>query len=80
MESDGRKKRGLISAFKRVVMKYHGCLLKKIIDPDVDGGSYWEIWKRGFIDTENWYKVTNAWTLSNAKEFVDSGFDYNVLA
>ena len=60
-------------------MKYHSCLIKKIIDHDVDGGCYYEIWKRGYIDTENWYKVTNAWTLDNAKEFIDSGFNYNVL-
>ncbi len=64
---------------ERINMKYHGCLIKKIIDYDVDGGCYYEIYKRGYIDTENWYKVTNAWTLDNAKEFIDSGFNYNVL-
>lgn len=45
-------------------MKYKGYLLKKIKDENVDGGSYYEIWKDG-------KKITEAWTLSNAKEFID---------
>ena len=58
-------------------MKYHGHELRKVIDHEVYGGSYYDIFKDG-------KKITNAWTLSNAKEFVDSfdGNDYhwNVLA
>lgn len=53
-------------------MKYKGYLFKKIKDEDVDGGSYYEIWKDG-------KKITAAWTLSNAKEFIDGGEDWNVL-
>lgn len=57
-------------------MKYHGHELKKIIDYDVDGGSYYEIYKDGKY-------ITSAWFLNNAKEFIDSfdGKDYhwNVL-
>ena len=53
-------------------MKYHGHELVKVIDCDVDGGSYYDIFK----DNK---KITSAWTLSNAKEFVDSfdGKDYH---
>lgn len=58
-------------------MKYKKHELKKVIDNDVDGGFYYDIYKDG-------KKITCAWTLSNAKEFVDSfdGKDYhwNVLA
>lgn len=53
-------------------MKYHGYELKKIKDEYVDGGSYYEIYKDG-----KW--IVNAWSLSNAKEFIDSGENYNVL-
>lgn len=57
-------------------MKYHGHELKKVLDSDVYGNSYYEIYKDG-----KW--ITNAWTFSNAKEFIDSwdGKDYhwNVL-
>ena len=53
-------------------MKYHKCELKKVIDSDVEGGFYYEIYKDGKY-------IINAWTLSNAKEFIDSGFNYNVL-
>lgn len=58
-------------------MKYHKHILKKIKDDDVIGGSYYEIYLNN-----KW--ITNAWTLDNAKEFVDSfdGTDYhwNILA
>ena len=57
-------------------MLYHKHMLVKKLDPEVIGGSYYEIY-RGEL------KICNAWTLSNAKEFVDSfdGKDYhwNVL-
>lgn len=53
-------------------MKYHGYTLKKIKDPDVEGGCYYEIYKNGNY-------ITAAWTLSNAKEFIDSGENWNVL-
>ena len=53
-------------------MKYHKHVLQKVIDHDVDGGSYYDIFKDG-------KKITSAWIISNAKEFVDSfdGNDYN---
>lgn len=57
-------------------MKYHGHVFKKVYDADVDGGHYFEIYK-------NDKYIVSAWTLDNAKEFVDSfdGKDYhwNVL-
>lgn len=53
-------------------MKYHNYILKKVIDSEVDGGKYYEIYKDGV-------KITNTWTFENAKEFIDSGCDYNVL-
>ena len=53
-------------------MKYHNYELKKIKDAEVDGGSYYEIYKNG-------KRITVAWTLSNAKEFIDSGENPNVL-
>ena len=46
-------------------MKYHGHTLTKVMDNDIEGGSYYIIYK-------NNNKITCAWTLSNAKEFVDS--------
>ena len=55
-------------------MKYHGYQLIKIKDADVDGGFYYEIHR----STGEF--ITTAWTLSNAKEFIDSGLNYNVLA
>ena len=51
------------------MMKYHKHELKKVVDVEVDGGSYYDIYKDG-------KKVTCAWTLGNAKEFVDT-FDGN---
>ena len=53
-------------------MKYHKHILKKIKDDDVIGGSYYEIYLNN-----KW--ITNAWTLDNAKEFIDSfdGTDYH---
>jgi len=58
-------------------MKYHNHILKRIIDGDVDGESYYEIYKDG-------KKITESWTLSNAKEFIDSfdgeNYHWNVLA
>jgi len=58
-------------------MKYHKHELKKIIDYDVDGGSYYKIYRDGIY-------ITCAWTLSNAKEFVDTfdgeTYNFNVLA
>lgn len=57
-------------------MKYHNHELIKIYDSYVDGGFYYRIFK------DNKY-ITVAWTLSNAKEFVDSfngiTYNYNVL-
>lgn len=52
-------------------MKYHKHILKKIKD-DVIGCIYYEIYLN-----DKW--ITNAWTLDNAKEFVDSfdGTDYH---
>ena len=54
-------------------MKYHKHILVKVYDSDVDGGHYFEIYN------EQGKYITNAWTLSNAKEFVDSfdGKKYN---
>lgn len=53
-------------------MKYHNHLLKKVMEADVEGGHYFDIYKDGKF-------VTSAWTLSNAKEFIDSynGITYN---
>lgn len=59
-------------------MKYHGFYLKKIIDSDVIGGSYYEIYQPQPNGTFKF--ITTAWTLSNAKEFIDSGLNYGVLA
>ena len=57
-------------------MIYHGHILKKIKDNDVIGGHYYEIYKDG-----KW--IVNAWTLSNAKEFIDSydgkNYEWNIL-
>ena len=57
-------------------MKYHGHELRRILDNDVEGGSYYDIYKNGI-------KITSAWTLSNAKEFIDSfdgsNYQWNVL-
>lgn len=47
------------------MLRYHGHTLKKIIDVDVDGGSYYKIYKDGRY-------ITSAWTLNNAKEFINS--------
>lgn len=54
-------------------MKYHGHVLIKFLDSDVEGGSYYKI-----FNSVGKY-ITSAWTLSNAKEFVDSydGKDYS---
>lgn len=57
-------------------MKYHGHILKKIKDNDVIGGQYFEIYK-------NDKYITSAWTLNNAKEFIDSfdgkNYKWNIL-
>ena len=57
-------------------MKYHNHLIKKVIDGDVDGGCYYEIFK-------NNKKITTAWTLSNAKEFINTfngnEYQWNIL-
>ena len=57
-------------------MKYHKYEIIKIRDESLgdDGGSpfYYRIMKDGKF-------VTNAFTLSNAKEFIDCGEDWNVL-
>ena len=58
-------------------MKYKGHELVKIKDGDVEGGFYYCIYKNNKL-------LTTAWTLSNAKEFIDSyndktGYNYNVL-
>lgn len=53
-------------------MKYHGCELIKVIDKEIEGGKYYKIYKNGKY-------ITDAWTLSNAKEFIDSGFNINYL-
>ena len=59
-------------------MKYHKHTLLKVYDSDVDDGHYFEIYN------EQGKYITSAWTLSNAKEFVDSfdgkTYNYNVLA
>jgi len=59
-------------------MIYKGHKLVKIKDTDVIGGHYFKIYKNDVF-------ITSAWTLSNAKEFIDSfkentGYNYNVLA
>lgn len=46
-------------------MKYHNHQIKKVTDGDVDGGCYYEIYRDG-------QRITSAWSLSNAKEFIDS--------
>ena len=57
-------------------MKYHGHELIKIEDSNIDGGFYYQILKDGKY-------IIEAWTLSNAKEFVDTfdgiKYNYNVL-
>lgn len=57
-------------------MKYHNHELIKVIDEDIDGGKYYKIYRRGEF-------IAIAWTLSNAKEFVDTfdgeKYSYNVL-
>ena len=53
-------------------MKYKGYELRKIKDAEIEGGHYYEIYK------DNKY-IVDAWTLSNAKEFIDNGLNYNVL-
>ena len=59
-------------------MKYHNHYLTKVIDKDVIGGHYYNIYNK------NGLLITSAWTLSNAKEFVDSFngkvYNWNVLA
>lgn len=54
-------------------MKYHNHTFVKVYEADVEGGHYFEIY-----NPEGKY-ITCAWTLSNAKEFVDSfnGVTYN---
>ena len=56
-------------------MKYHKHIIEKVIDSDVDGGCYWNIHQTIPVLKH----ITYAWTLSNAKEFIDSfdGKDYN---
>lgn len=57
-------------------MKYKNHDLIKVYESDVDGGFYYEIRKNDKF-------ITTAWTLSNAKEFVDSfdgvNYRWNVL-
>ena len=57
-------------------MKYHKHEVVKVIDYDVDGGCYYDIFKDG-------KKITSAWTLSNAKEFINSFdgkyYNWNIL-
>ena len=57
-------------------MKYHEHEILVVYDSEVDGGKFYNIYKNG-----KW--ITNAWTLSNAKEFIDTfdgeKYNYNVL-
>ena len=57
-------------------MKYHKHDLKKVYEAEVDGGHYFEIYKDG-------EHITNAWTLRNAKEFIDTfdgdGYKWSIL-
>lgn len=50
-------------------MKYHGFILKKIYDNEVDGGFYYEI-----FDKEG-HKINIAWCLDSAKDYIDSGLN-----
>lgn len=58
-------------------MKYHKHILKKFYadlgEEDEKKNCYWEIYHDGEY-------ITNALTLDNAKEFIDSGHDMNVLS
>ena len=66
------------SSCKRIARpyKYKGHLCEKIIDEEVIGNSYYKITRDGNF-------ITVAWTLSNAKEFIDTfdgkTYNYNVL-
>ena len=46
-------------------MKYHKHELRVVYESEVEGGKYYDIYKDG-------KHLTCAWTLSNAKEFIDS--------
>lgn len=86
-------------------MKYHGHIITKVIDSDVNGGCYYSIYRliplinpiripNRKVDKIHYsfsklneiamkLHVTDAWTLSNAKEFIDTfdgeKYNYNVL-
>lgn len=66
----------IIRYMKGKKMKYHKHILKKVYEDlgeeDERLNCYWEIYHDGKF-------ITNALTLDNAKEFVDSGHDMNVL-
>lgn len=47
-------------------MKYHGFEIRKVVDSEVDGGKYYEVYRDGKL-------IATAWTFRNAKEFIDSG-------
>lgn len=57
-------------------MKYHNHIIKKVIDNDVDSGRYYDIYKNNNF-------VTSAWSIQNAKEFIDTfdngNYNWNVL-
>ena len=57
-------------------MKYHGCEIKKVKD---DLGENTERLNCSYEIYKDGKKIQTALTLSNAKEFIDSGFDINVL-
>ena len=88
-------------------MKYHNHYLKKVIDVDVIGGHYYEVYRLEKCQFKVWgastdeldkrrfhidshgnvflkIHITDAWSLSNAKEFVNTfngvDYNYNVLA
>lgn len=60
-------------------MKYKNHLIVIINDCDIDGGKYYQIYRGKLY-------ITCAWTLSNAKEFINTynpttqTYCYNVLA
>lgn len=57
-------------------MKYHKHEIIKYYDEDIEGGCMYRI-------SRNQEFITYAWTLENAKEFIDTfdgiNYDYNVL-
>lgn len=57
-------------------MKYHKHIIKVVIsdlgEDTEQGNKVYEVWKDGeYIEV--------CWTMDNAKEFIDSGYDRNLL-